>query len=78
MLNAVAMDCGVKSREVELGVRVTWKNTELVKIISTIAYTNDVGHFDIIIYSITLFLLAVSFILVCFIMACSSTTFTGC
>ena len=56
------------SREVELGVR------ELVKIISTIANTNNVGHFEIIIYSITLFLFAVSFIFVCFIMACSSYT----
>ena len=54
------------------------KNTELVKIISTIANTNDVGHFEIIIYSITLFLPAVSFNLVCFFIACSSTTFTGC
>ena len=48
---------------------VVRKNTELVKIISTIANTNDVGHFEIIIYSITLFLVAVSLILVCFIMA---------
>ena len=72
------MDCGVKSREVELGVRVTGKITELVKIISTIANTNDVGHFEIIFHSITLFLLVVSFILVWFIMACSSTTVTGC
>ena len=48
---------------------MTGKNTELVKIISTIANTNDVGHFEIIIYSITLFLVAVSLILVCFIMA---------
>ena len=48
---------------------MTGKNTELVKIISTIANTNDMGHFEIIIYSITLFLAAVSLILVCFIMA---------
>ena len=68
-LNKVPMDCCVKSGEVALGVRVTGKNTELVKIISTIASTNDVGHFEIIIYSITLFLAAVSLILVCFIMA---------
>ena len=47
------MDCCVKSGEVEPGVRVTGKNTELVKIISTIANTNDVGHFEIIIYSTT-------------------------
>ena len=77
-LNKASMDCCVKSGEVEPGVRVTGKNTELVKIISTIDNTNDVGHFEIIIYSITLFLVAVSLILVCFIMACSSTTFTGC
>ena len=69
-LNKAPMDCCVKSGEVELGVRVTGKNTELVKIILTIANTNDVGHFvEIIIYSITLFLAAVSLILVCFIMA---------
>ena len=37
----------MKSGEVEPGVRVTGKNTELVKIISTIANTNDVGHFEI-------------------------------
>ena len=61
------MDCCVMSGEVELGVRVTGKNTELVKIISTIANTNDMGHFEIIIYSITLFLVALSLILVCFI-----------
>ena len=61
------MDCCVKSGEVELGVRVTGKNTELVKIISTIANTNDVRHFEIIIYSITLLLVALSLILVCFI-----------
>ena len=71
------MDCGVKSREVELGVLVTLKNTELVKTISTIANTFHVGHFEIIFYSITYFLLAVSFILFCFILACSSTAFTG-
>jgi len=63
------MGCCVKSGEVEAVVRVTGKNTELGKIISTIANTNDVGHFEIIIYSITLFLLAVSLILVSFIMA---------
>ena len=68
-LNKALMDCCVKSGEVEFGVRVTGKNTEFVKIISTIANTNDVGHFEIIIYSITLFLVAVSLILVCFIMA---------
>ena len=68
-LNKAPMDCCVKSGEVEFGVRVTGKNTELVKIISTIANTNDVGHFEIIIYSITLFLVAVSLILVCIIMA---------
>ena len=62
------MDCGVKSREVELGVLVTLKNTELVKTISTIANTNHVGHFEIFFYSITFFLLAMSFILFCFIM----------
>jgi len=67
------MDCGVKSREVELGVLVTLKNTELVKTISTIANTNHVGHFEIIFYSITYFLLAVSFILFCCIMASSKT-----
>ena len=60
-LNKAPMDCCVKSGEVEFGVRVTGKNTELVKIISTIANTNDVGHFEVIIYSITLFLVAVSF-----------------
>ena len=54
------------------------QNTELVKIISTIANTNDLDHFELIIYLITLFLLAVSFIFVRFIMACSSTTFTAC
>ena len=48
---------------------VVRKNTEFVKIISTIANTNDVGHFEIIIYSITLFLVAVSLILVCFIIS---------
>ena len=63
------MDCCVKSGEVEFGVRVTGKNTELVKIISSIANTNDVGHVEVIIYSITLFLVAVSLILACFIMA---------
>ena len=63
------MECCVKSGEVEPGVRVTGKNTELVKIISTIANTNDVGHFKVIIYSITLFLVAVSLILVCFIIS---------
>ena len=68
-LNKASMDCCVKSGEVEFGVRVIGKNTELVKIISTIANTNDVGHFEVIIYSITLFLVAVSLILVCFIMA---------
>ena len=68
-LKKASMDCCVKSEEVEPGVRVTGKNTELVKIISTIDNTNDVGHFEIIIYSITLFLVAVSLILVCFIMA---------
>ena len=68
-LNKASMDCCVKSGEVEPGVRVTGMNTELVKIISTIANTNDVGHFEIIIYSITLFLVAVSLILVRFIMA---------
>ena len=45
------------------------RGTELVKIISTIANTNGMGHFQIIIFSITLFLVAVSLILVCFIMA---------
>ena len=35
-LNKAPMDCCVKSGEVEFGVRVTGKNTELVKIISTI------------------------------------------
>ena len=59
-LNNVTMDCCVKSGEEEIGVRVTGKNTDLVKIISTIANTNDVDHFEIIIYSITLFLVAVS------------------
>ena len=68
-LNKAPMDCCVKSGEVEPGVRVTGKNTELVKIISSIANTNDVSHFEIIIHSITLFLVAVSLILVCFIMA---------
>ena len=68
-LNKAPRDFCVKSEQVELGVRVTGKNTELVKIISTIANTNDVGHFEIIIYSLTLFLVAVSLILVCFIMA---------
>ena len=68
-LNKAPMDCCVKSGGVEPGVRVIGKNTELVKIISTIANTNDVGHFEIITYSITLFLVAVSLILVCFIMA---------
>ena len=68
-LNKAPMDCCVKSGEVELGVRVTGKNTELVKIISSIANTNDAGHFEISIYSITIFLVAVSLILVCFIMA---------
>ena len=34
-LNKAPMDCCVKSGEVEPGVRVTGKNTELVKIIST-------------------------------------------
>ena len=64
------MDCCVKSGEVEPGVRVIGKDTELVKIISTIANTNDVGHFeDKIIYSITFFLVAVSLIMACFIMA---------
>ena len=43
-LNKAPKDCCVKSGEVEPGVRVTSKNTELVKIISTIANTNDVGH----------------------------------
>ena len=56
----------MKSGEVEVGVRVTGKNTELVKIISTIANTNGMGHFEIIIFPITLFLVAVSLILVCF------------
>ena len=37
----------MKSGEVEPGVRVIGKNTELVKIVSTIANTNDVGHFEI-------------------------------
>ena len=32
-LNKASMDCCVKSGEVEPGVRVTGKNTELVKII---------------------------------------------
>jgi len=67
------MDCGVKSREVELGVLVTLKNTELVKTISTIANTNHVGHFEIIFYSITFFLLVVTFILFCVIVASSKT-----
>ena len=49
-LNKAPMDCCVKSGEVELGVRVTGKDTELVKIISAIANTNHVGHFEIIIY----------------------------
>ena len=63
------MCCCVKSGEVEAVVRVTGKHTELDKIISTIANTNDVGHFEVIINSITLFLLAVSLILVSFITA---------
>ena len=63
------MGCCVKSGDVEAIVRVPGKHTELDKIISTIANTNDVGHFEVIIYSITLFLLAVSLILVSFIMA---------
>ena len=37
----------MKSGEVEPGVLVTGKNTELVKIITTIANTNDVGHLEI-------------------------------
>ena len=67
------MDCGVKSREVELGVLITLKNIELVKTISTIANTNHVGHFEIIFHSITFFLFVVAFILFCFIMASSKT-----
>ena len=59
----------VESGEVEAIVRVTGKNSKLGKIISTIANSNDVGHFEMIIYSITLFLLSVSLILVSFIMA---------
>ena len=63
-----AMGCCVKFGEVEAVVRVTGKHTELGKIISIIANTNDVGHFEVI-FSITLFLLAMSLILVSFIMA---------
>ena len=37
----------MKSGEVEPGVRETGKNTELVKVITTIANTNDMGHFEI-------------------------------
>ena len=63
------MGCCVKSGEVEAVLRVTGKHTDLDKIISTIANTNDVGHFEVIINSITIFPLAVSLILVSFIMA---------
>ena len=45
------MGCCVKSGEVEAIVRVQGKHTELDKIISTIANTNEVGHFEVIIYS---------------------------
>ena len=41
------------------------ENTELVKIISTVANTKHVDHFEMIIYLFSLFLLAVSFIFVC-------------
>ena len=54
---------------VKRGGRCSGDWEEHCKIISTIANTNDVGHFETIIYSLTLFLVAVSLMLVRFIMA---------
>ena len=48
---------------------MTGKLTELGKIISTIENANDVGHFEMIVSSSTLLLLAVSLILVSFMRA---------
>ena len=48
---------------------MTGKHTEFGKFISTIAYTNVVGHFEMVFYSFSLFFLAVSLFFVSFIMA---------
>ena len=48
---------------------MTGKHNEFGKFISTIAYTNVVGHFEMVIYLSSLFFLAVSLFLVSFIMA---------